>query len=490
MMKLDELLENITVERVKGNFDCFVSDLQYDSRRIEEDHAFIAIKGYERDGHDFVLQAYQQGARVFFVERELDMPDVTQIVVKSTRKLLPQISQRFFYYPDQKLKSIGITGTNGKTTTAYLLYAILKMAKWKPGLLTTVEYYDGSSWIPAERTTPESLDVFRSFRNMILAGLKSVVMEVSSHALSLNRVDGIDFMANVFTNLGRDHLDFHETLDEYFLAKRKLFENLNENQRVILNLDEPYSQKIMNITQGEVFTFSLKKTDATVTYLDHRVDQYGMSISLRIPAGKISIHTPLVGEFNISNIMAAVTTAVSLGLHEDHIISGLENSSTIPGRCEYFTSPTGFSIYVDYAHTPDALENILRAILETKPQKLIVVFGAGGDRDKGKRPLMGKAAENYADRIILTNDNPRSEEPANIINDILVGISDKTKVLIIPDRRDAIHIALGMAEAKDAVVIAGKGHESYQDIAGKRYALSDRLEIQKYFEKQSSAVKN
>lgn len=418
------------------------------------------------------------------------MPDVTQIVVKSTRKLLPLISRKFFYYPDQKLKSIGITGTNGKTTTAYLIYAIFKIAKWKPGLLTTVEYYDGTSWNPAERTTPESLDVYRSFRNMVLSGLKSVVMEVSSHALSLNRVDGINFLASVFTNLGRDHLDFHETLNEYFLAKRKLFEDLNENQRVILNLDEPYSQKIMKMTHGEVFTYSMKSSNATVTYLDHRVDQNGMSVSLRIPAGKISVHSPLVGEFNISNIMAAVTIAVGLGLHEDHIVSGLESSPGIPGRCEYFASPTGFSIYVDYAHTPDALHNILKAIFETKPQKLIVVFGAGGDRDKGKRPLMGKAAENYADRIILTNDNPRSEEPVNIINEIMAGISDKSKVLIIPDRRDAIHVALSMAEAKDAVVIAGKGHENYQDIGGKRFSLNDRLEIQHYFEKQNRAVNN
>ena len=490
MMKLDELLKNIEVEKVKGISDCFVSDLQYDSRQVEKDNAFVAVKGYERDGHDFVLQAQQQGARVFFVEKELNIPDVTQVIVKSTRKLLPEISRKFFYYPDKKLKAIGITGTNGKTTTAYLIYAILKFAKWKPGLLTTVEYYDGSSWIPAERTTPESLDIFRLFQSMVRSGLKSVVMEVSSHALSLNRVDGIQFMANVFTNLGRDHLDFHGTLNDYFLAKRKLFENLNENQRVILNLDEPFSQKIIDMTQGEAFTYSMRKTDATVNYLEHSVDQNGMSISLRIPAGKISIHTPLVGEFNIYNVMAAATIAVSLGLHEDHVVSGLDNSPRIPGRCEYLASPSGFSIYVDYAHTPDALQNILRAIFETKPRKLIVVFGAGGDRDKGKRPLMGKAVENYADRIILTNDNPRSEEPANIINDIMAGISDKKKVLIIQDRRDAIHVALSMAEEKDAVVIAGKGHESYQEIAGKRYSMDDRLEIQNYFEKQKRAVNN
>jgi UDP-N-acetylmuramyl-tripeptide synthetase len=488
MMKLKELLKDIEVEKVKGLSDCFLSDLQYDSRMVEKDQAFIAIKGYEKDGHDFVLQAYQQGARVFFVENELNISDVTQVLVKSTRKLLPVISRKFFHYPDKKLKTIAITGTNGKTTTAYLIYAILKIAKWKPGLLTTVEYFDGSSWIPAERTTPESLDIFRSFRNMALSGLKSVVMEVSSHALSLNRVDGIQFMANLFTNLGRDHLDFHKTVEEYFLAKRKLFENLSENQRAILNLDEPYSQKIMDMTNGEIFTYSMKRADATVNYLEHQVEKIGMSISFRIPAGKITIRTPLVGEFNIYNILAAVATAVSLGLHEDHIVSGLENSPQIPGRCEYFASPVGYAIYVDYAHTPDALQNILRAIFETKPQKLIVVFGAGGDRDKGKRPLMGQAAENYADRIILTNDNPRSEDPSVIINDILAGIADKKKVLIIPDRRDAIHVALSMAEEKDAVIIAGKGHESYQEIAGNRYSLNDRLEIQSYFEKQDLAV--
>ncbi len=488
MMKLNDLLENIETVQIDGLTTRFVSDLQYDSRRIEKDHAFVAIKGYQKDGHDFVLQAYQQGARVFFLERKMELKDATQVIVKNTRKILPKLARKFFYYPDQKLKSVGITGTNGKTTTAYLTYAILKRAHWKPGLLTTVEYYDGASWVPAERTTPESLDIFRSFRNMVQAGLKSVVMEVSSHALALQRVEGIQFQASVFTNLGRDHLDFHESLNNYFMAKRRLFENLNENQRVVLNADDPFSLKISEITEGEVFTYSVKDPDATVFYKDHQVDRNGMTVSLRIPAGFITVHSPLVGEFNIYNIMAAVTVAVSLGLEQSYIISGLEGSPRIPGRCENFASPRGFSIYVDYAHTPDALQNILKAVFETKPRKLIIVFGAGGDRDKGKRPLMGSMAENYADRIILTNDNPRSEDPATIINEILGGISDKSKVLIIPDRRDAIHLALGMAEEGDAVLIAGKGHESYQEIDGKRYSFNDRMEIQKYFEKNDGVL--
>jgi len=488
MMKLNDLLENIETVRIKGATDRFVSDLQYDSRRIEKDHAFIAIQGYQKDGHDFVSQAYQQGARVFFVEKEIDLRDATQVIVKNTRDILPKLARKFFYYPDQKLKSIGITGTNGKTTTAYLIHAILKRAHWKPGLLTTVEYYDGTSWTPAERTTPESLDIFRSFRNMVQAGLKSVVMEVSSHALALQRVEGIQFLASVFTNLGRDHLDFHESLDRYFMAKRKLFENLNENQRVVLNADDPFSQKIIDITGGEVFTYSVRDTDATVFYKEHQVDRNGMTVSLQIPAGPVTVSSPLVGEFNIYNIMAAVAIAISLGLEQSYIISGLEGSPRIPGRCEYFASPRGFSIYVDYAHTPDALQNILKAVFETNPRKLIIVFGAGGDRDKGKRPLMGSMAENYADRIILTNDNPRSEDPANIINEILTGISDKSKVLIIPDRKDAIHLALGMAEENDAVLIAGKGHESYQEIDGKRYSFNDRVEIQKYFEKNDEVL--
>ena len=488
MMKLNDLLENIETGKVIGPTDRFVSDLQYDSRRIEKDHAFFAIPGYQKDGHDFVSQAYQQGARVFFVEKELNLKEATQVVVKNTREILPKLARKFFYYPDKKLKSVGITGTNGKTTTAYLTFGILKRAHWNPGLLTTVEYFDGSSWTPAERTTPESLDIFRSFRNMVQSRLKSVVMEVSSHALSLKRVEGIEFQAAVFTNLGRDHLDFHESLDNYFLAKRKLFENLNENQRVVLNVDDPFSQKIQEMTDGEVFTYSLHRNDATVFYRDHQVDRNGMVLTLQLPSGPITLNSPLVGDFNIYNILAAATVAVSLGLEQSYIISGLQGSPRIPGRCEYFAAPRGFSVYVDYAHTPDALQNILKAVFETRPRKLIIVFGAGGDRDKGKRPLMGSMAENYADRIIVTNDNPRSEAPANIINEIIAGITDKSKVLIIPDRRDAIHVALGMAEENDAVIIAGKGHESYQEIGGKRYSFNDRVEIQKYFEKNDGVL--
>jgi UDP-N-acetylmuramoyl-L-alanyl-D-glutamate--2,6-diaminopimelate ligase len=309
-------------------------------------------------------------------------------------------------------------------------------------------------------------------------------MEVSSHALSLHRVAGIRFGSAVFTNLGRDHLDFHETQQDYFLAKRKLFEKLESGQKVFLNEDDPYSYKIKEITGGQIFTFSMKRPAATVYCKNHEIVQGRTRITLTTPAGEIRLTTRLLGEFNIYNILAAVTLAIQHSIDPESIREGINNQKRIKGRCESYHSPAGFTVYLDYAHTPDALRNFLQAIRQTFPKHLYVVFGAGGDRDKGKRPLMGQAAENYADRIILTNDNPRSEDPNQIISDILNGISDKSKVLLMPDREDAIHLALGMAGDDDAVVIAGKGHETYQEIGGKRINFDDREVIRSFFTKQ------
>ncbi len=484
MMELEKILQTIEVQEVSGDTGRFVRDIQYDSRRVEPDHAFVAIRGYQTDGHRFISQAYRNGARVFFTEEPVELPDATVVRVADTRRALAQIARVFFHTPDRKLKIVGITGTNGKTTTAYLLHSILRAAHWKPGLLSTIEYFAGEGWIPAQRTTPESLDIFRLFGRMVRSGLKSVVMEVSSHALSLHRVEGIFFEACVFTNLGRDHLDFHGDMDTYFLAKRKLFENLSENQKVILNADDPYSEKIEEITGGEVFTYSRQLPSATVRYLSHQVVRDGMQIRLMVPAGELYVETSLLGDFNIYNIMAAVTTAVALGLQENFISTGIRKLRRIPGRCEHYPAPGGISVYLDYAHTPEGLRNILQAVWETRPNSLIVVFGAGGDRDRGKRPQMGKAAEDFADRIILTNDNPRSEDPQTIIEEILDGIYDRSRVTIIPDRAEAIRHALQIARKRDAVVIAGKGHEKYQEIAGQKIPFDDRQVIKEFFEEK------
>jgi UDP-N-acetylmuramoyl-L-alanyl-D-glutamate--2,6-diaminopimelate ligase len=402
------------------------------------------------------------------------------VQVSDTRALLSDIARIFFNYPEKKMKIVGITGTNGKTTTASLLYSIFKQAHWRPGLITTVEYFDGEEFRRAERTTPESLDLIRLFSQMVNHHLKSVVMEASSHALSLHRVDGIPFVAGVFTNLGRDHLDFHKTMEDYFQAKFKLFARFSEFQKAILNLDDPYSRRIMKSTAGEVFTYSLSDKSATVHHLSHFMDSKGMQVKFAVPSGEIIVQTALIGEYNIYNIMAAIAAAVSLGINENFIREGINQVKNIPGRCERYHSSKGTSIYLDYAHTPDALKGILRAIWSTKPKNLTVVFGAGGDRYKGKRPEMGKAAGEYADTIILTNDNPRNEDPDQIIDEILAGISDHRKVQIIPDRREAILTALNHARSKDSVLIAGKGHEDYQEIGERKIPFDDHKIIKEF----------
>lgn len=480
MMSVEAILKKIPVLSVTGDREIYFDDIQYDSRKIQKGMAFVAIRGFRVDGHRFAQSAYDSGARVFFAEDKIQFPHATVVQVSDTRALLSDIARIFFNYPEKKMKIVGITGTNGKTTTAYLLYSIFKQAHWRPGLITTVEYFDGEEFRRAERTTPESLDLIRLFSQMVNHHLKSVVMEASSHALSLHRVDGIPFVAGVFTNLGRDHLDFHKTMEDYFQAKFKLFARFSEFQKAILNLDDPYSRRIMKSTAGEVFTYSLSDKSATVHHLSHFMDSKGMQVKFAVPSGEIIVQTALIGEYNIYNIMAAIAAAVSLGINENFIREGINQVKNIPGRCERYHSSKGTSIYLDYAHTPDALKGILRAIWSTKPKNLTVVFGAGGDRDKGKRPEMGKAAGEYADTIILTNDNPRNEDPDQIIDEILAGISDHRKVQIIPDRREAILTALKHARSKDSVLIAGKGHEDYQEIGERKIPFDDHKIIEEF----------
>ncbi len=484
MMHLEKILEHLSVVEVHGSTDRFVAEVFYDSRQVQPESAFVAIRGFQTDGHRFIKDAYRRGARVFFVEEAQSLPGATMVVVRNTRQALAKIASVFFNEPARKLKIVGITGTNGKTTTAYLIHSILRSAHWKPGLISTISTFDGKQWQEAERTTPESLDIQRLMARMVQHGSRSAVMEVSSHALVLHRVDEIPFLAAVFTNLTRDHLDFHKTEEDYFRAKQKLFRMLDENRKAIINLDDPYGQRIIEATPGEVFTYSMHIPQATVKYLSHQIFPGGMEIRLRVPEGEMMVETSLVGQFNIYNIMAAVTTAVALGIQSTFITQGIRQLERVPGRCEVYSLPTGATAYVDYAHTPDALVNILKAVWETQPRNLIVVFGAGGDRDAGKRPLMGKAAEDYADTIFLTSDNPRSEDPQKIIEDILQGIYDRSKVRVVPERREAILQALQMAGKHDAVVIAGKGHETYQVVGSRYLPFDDRQVVREFIEER------
>lgn len=475
MKRISELMTDLPVKEVRGDLSTLIREVQYDSRKVMPQDIFVAIRGYEHDGHAYIPQAYEQGCRAFVVESKKNVPeDAVCVQVRNTRRQLPFIARNFYENTVKDLKVIGITGTNGKTTTAYLIHSILNAAHWKPGLISTVETIVGKNHYAAERTTPESLDLHRAFYEMYRQRSKSAVMEVSSHALALHRVDAVPFVAAVFTYLGHDHLDFHRTKEKYFLAKKKLFDGLGQNDRAIVNLDDPYSQRIIRDTEGDVFTYSMKDPGATVYLNNVQMLPDGMALQLKLPSGDFRCTTHLAGKFNIYNVLAAAACAVSLGLQEEFILKGIEALENIPGRCEKFISEKGFKVYVDYAHTPDALQRILEALLAFKPHKLTVVFGCGGDRDRTKRPMMGKIAEDYADRIILTSDNPRSEDPLAILNEIKAGIFDQAKVAVIENRREAIEVALAEAVKKEIVLIAGKGHENYQVLADKVVHCDDR----------------
>ncbi|RMG63341.1 MAG: UDP-N-acetylmuramoyl-L-alanyl-D-glutamate--2,6-diaminopimelate ligase [Calditrichaeota bacterium] len=474
MKRVKDILEGVPVVQVQGDVEQLVRNLHYDSRRLEPGDGFVAVRGFTHDGHRFVEQAYQKGCRVFFVEDPVKLPDAVVVQLPDTRRWLPFLARNFFDRAVEQLRVVGITGTNGKTTTAFLLYAVLERAGFRPGLITTVLYRIGDREQAAERTTPEALDLHRMFYQMVRQGRKSVVMEVSSHALALHRTDGIPFAAAVFTNLGHDHLDFHGTLENYFAAKRRLFEELAETSRAVVNLDDARSAEICAATRADLWTYSLSDPQATVSLLERRLAVDGQFLRLRVPSGELHVTTGLVGRYNVANILAAVATALALGVTEERIVEGIAAVQNVPGRCERLVAPGGTRIFVDYAHTPDALQQVMEALLEYQPERLIVVFGCGGDRDREKRPLMGRVAGDFADLIWVTSDNPRSEDPAGIAEAIVQGIAQKDKVKVELDRRKAIAAALQAAGRRDFVLIAGKGHETYQEVRGRRLPFDDR----------------
>ncbi len=474
MKRVKDILKGVQVRRILGDAGRLVKNLQYDSRRLEAGDAFVAVRGFSHDGHAFIQQAYDKGCRVFFVEEPVQLAGAVVVQLDDTRRWLPVLASNFYDRAVEQLRVIGITGTNGKTTTAFLLHSILEKAGFRPGLITTVLYRIDRETVAAERTTPESLDLHRLFYKMVRRGRKSVVMEVSSHALALHRTDGIAFSAAVFTNLGHDHLDFHGTREAYFAAKRKLFEHLAETSRAVVNLDDPWAEALCAITRADVWTYSLSDPQATVHLLERRLPSDGQFLRVAVPSGELHLTTGLVGRYNVANILAAVTTALSLGVTEERIAEGIAAVEGVPGRCERLVAPGGTRIFVDYAHTPDALQQVMEALLEYRPERLLLVFGCGGDRDKEKRPRMGRVAEDFADLIWVTTDNPRSEDPARIAEEVVQGISDRNKVQVVLDRREAIAQALRTAGRQDFVLIAGKGHEPYQEVKGRRLPFDDR----------------
>ena len=469
-MNLERVIAALEPRDVVRGAPVEVGDLAYDARRVSSGSLFFCVPGTRADGHDFAAEAVERGACALVVERPLEL-DVPQLVVDDARAAMAPAADFFFGRPTCELTVAGVTGTNGKTTTCYLIYEILIAAGMRPGLLGTVECRVAGERQHLPRTTPEAIDLQRLFREMITAGDASCAMEASSHAIELHRLDAVRFSALAFTNLSQDHLDFHGTMERYFTTKRRLFLAGPETPAAV-NLDDPWGQRLAAdlraLGQERVLTFG-RSADAGLRPDFLELAPGGINMRL----GSLELSSPLRGAFNAENVLTAVAVARLLEINDDAIAAGVAALAGVPGRFEVVDSGQPFGVLVDYAHTPDALERVLQAARELTSGKLVCVFGCGGDRDREKRPLMGEIASSSSDHAIVTSDNPRSEQAAAIIGEILTGV-DMSRAEIEPDRYAAIALALEMAEAGDTVVIAGKGHEQGQDVAGVVTPFDDR----------------
>jgi UDP-N-acetylmuramoyl-L-alanyl-D-glutamate--2,6-diaminopimelate ligase len=465
-MKLSEVMAGAGVPAVA---DVEVADLAYDARAVGPGTLFFCVPGFTVDGHDFAPRAVERGAVALVVERPLAL-GVPEVVVPSARAAMAPAAAAFHRDPTARLDVVGVTGTNGKTTTAFLVRGLLQAAGRQTGLLGTVTSVIGGEERPVVRTTPEAIELQRDFAEMVAGGDVACAMEVSSHALALHRADAIHWAAAVFTNLSRDHLDFHPTMEDYFVAKRRLFEA--GPRTAVVNLDDAYGRRLAGDLEDPV-TFGIDSADAALRATDVEIALTGS----RFRVGALELRTPLPGRFNVLNVLGAVAAARALGVADDVIAEAVSNAGRVPGRFEPVDAGQPFAVLVDYAHTPDSLENVLRAARELTDGRVIVVFGAGGDRDRGKRPLMGRAARALADRVVVTSDNPRSEDPEAIIAQILDGTGEGPEVEAIVDRREAIARAVELAGTGDAVVIAGKGHEQGQEFEDGRKVPFDDVTV-------------
>jgi UDP-N-acetylmuramoyl-L-alanyl-D-glutamate--2,6-diaminopimelate ligase len=470
-MQLNELIAATEVEAVHGDTASEITDLAYDSGRAREGTLFFCVPGQTRDGHDFAAAAVDAGAAALVVERHLDLP-ATQVRVADARAAMAPLAARFWGDPTAELRVVGITGTNGKTTTAFLLRAILEAAGQRCGLLGTVMQVVGGKAEEVVRTTPEAIDLQATFRRMLDSGDACCVMEVSSHALALHRADAIRFDTAAFTNLSQEHLDFHADMEDYFAAKRLLFEA--QPGAAVVNVDDGYGRRLA--TELDSLTFSAEGAEADFRAGEVHFDATGASFQVASPGGIVEVSIRLPGRFNVSNALAAMAAAHTLGVPDRQAGAALAGASGVPGRFEPIEEGQRFTVLVDYAHTPEALENALRAARQLTGGRLITVLGAGGDRDREKRPRMGRIAAELSDLAIVTSDNPRSEDPEAIIAEILAGIGEAGEVVRVqPDRRAAIGLAIREALAGDTVLIAGKGHEQGQEFErGRKIPFDDR----------------
>ena len=481
MATLNELITGLQYEVLRGSTICALAGITADSREVQPGWAFVAIPGVKVDGHAFIAQALEQGACVLVVDRPLDLPTTTLVCclrVPDTRHALAHMAAAFFSHPSRQLRLIGVTGTNGKTTSTYLLEAVLRAHGLTPGVIGTVTYRYAGHERPADQTTPAAEDIQRMLRQMVDAGVSDCVMEVSSHALAQHRVWGCQFAAALFTNLTQDHLDYHADMAAYFTAKAQLFTTYQPGVAV-LNHDDPAGKKLIHATSAPVITYGFSPaSDVGVEHL--AMDASGIDLTVRMAPQPVIVRSQLIGRHNVYNILGVLATAKGLGLGIEQTVQGIARLRTVPGRFERVDWGQPFSVLVDYAHTDDALRNVLQAARGIATGRILVVFGAGGDRDRSKRARMGRVAAQYADMAVITSDNPRTEAPMAIIRAIEVGfreIGRASQYRVIEDRARAIHEAIGLAQAGDVVLIAGKGHETYQIVGDKRFSFDDRQAV-------------
>lgn len=468
-MLLSKLCESIKHRRLGA--DLRIEALEYDSRKVKPGSLFCCIVGTFSDGHEYAQKAVDAGAAGLLVERELPI-ELPQVIVPNTRIAMAEMAAELYGHPERELRLVGITGTNGKTTSTYMIKAIAERAGMKAGLIGTIRNMVGQRVIDTERTTPESVDLYRLLREMRDEGVEIVAMEVSSHSLDQHRVHGLTFEVGEFTNLTQDHLDYHKTFENYLAAKKKLF---SQSKHGVFNIDDPYASAIMEGLSLPVTTFGIReRADICASEID--ITTRGVQFDIRYPAGKTRINVPIPGLFTVFNAMGAAAVALALNIPMEYIKSGLEDMQSVSGRLEPLsTGDLGFSVFVDYAHTPDALENVLKTVRGFAKSRVITVFGCGGDRDRAKRPIMGEIAGRYSDRLVVTSDNPRSEDPFTIIDAIEEGVKKSGCTYVkIEQRREAIRYALQNAQESDVIVVAGKGHETYQEINGVKHHFDDK----------------
>lgn len=475
MKLLSQLISTIVVENIVGETDKCITDVVCDSRQVKEDVLFVAVRGVNVDGHSFVAQVAEAHASAIVCEElpEIIAPNVTYVVVANSAVALGILASEWWDNPSQKLKLIGITGTNGKTTTATLVYEMARIMGYKAGLLSTVCNYVDDEAIPAKQTTPDPLTINRLLYQMVETGCKYVAMEVSSHACDQHRIAGLHFAGGVFSNLTRDHLDYHNTFDAYLAAKKMFFDSLPKTSFALTNIDDKVGEVMLQNCNATKKTYSLRSdADFMGRIVESRLD--GMLLSFN----NIEVETMFTGRFNAYNLLAVYATSILIGWDKEDVLVGMSKLIPVAGRFQAFHAPKGYTAIVDYAHTPDAVVNVLNAIRDVigKNGNIITVVGAGGNRDKGKRPIMAREASLLSDKLILTSDNPRDEEPADILKDMEAGLDEtgQLKTLCIVDRREAIKTASMLAGKGDVILIAGKGHEDYQEIKGVKYHFDDR----------------